>query len=169
MIARRLARALGETFAVPVGLAASLGLIDALRSLPGPALALALPLRETGHGDRASFIVVLGASALVFGLAAFVMPARRSLLTPVLRSAGVLALALVVQAVSLELVRQATLGLDAGAAVRSGGPFVCALGSLLGAVAAGRFASSDRRMPHGLKEHPVDGRSATAPRVKIGS
>ena len=169
MIARRAARVAGEILAVPVGLAASLGLIDALRSLPGPSLALALPLRETGHRDGASVIVVLGVSALVFGLAACILPARRAHRVALLRAGAVLVAALVLQAVSLQLVRQADLGLDWSGAIRSLAPYVCALGMALGSAAAARLPSSDRRSPHGRKEHPVDGPSRTESRVKIGS
>jgi len=155
--------------AVPLGLAASLGLIDAGRSLPGPSLALALPLRETGHDDRASYLVVAGACALVFGLIALALePGRRP--TPgaeLLHTAGVLACALVLQGISLQLIRQATLGLDWHAAISSPAPFVCALGALLGRRAAALAASSDRRRRPGPKERPVDGRSATPPLAKI--
>ena len=77
------------------------------------------PLRETGHDDRASLLVVAGCSAVVFGLAALALgratvhPLRGALL----RAPVVLCGALVLQAVSLELVRQATLGLDWNAAL----------------------------------------------------
>jgi hypothetical protein len=169
MTVLRAARVAAEILAVPIGLAASLGLIDALRALPGPSLALALPLRETGHRDGASVIVVLGASALVFGLAASVLPVRGPYRAALLRAGAVLVAALLLQAISLRLVRQADLGLDWSGAIRSLAPYTCALGAALGSAAAARLASSDRGSSHGRKEHPVDGPSTTELRVKIGS
>ena len=162
---------LGRVIAVPLGLAASLGLIDVLRGVPGPSLALALPLRETGHDDRASVLVVVCACALVFGLLALALePARRpSPAVALLEATGVLACALVLQAVSLQLVRQATLGLDWHAALVSPAPFACALGALAGSGAAALVASSDRWRRPGPQERPVEGRSAAPPLAKIGS
>jgi hypothetical protein len=166
---RRSLQWLAELLAVPLGLAASLGLIDALRSLPGPGLALALPLRETGHDDRASVFVVVGAAALVFALAAALAPARgRCPSAGLARSLAVLAGALVLEALSLQLVRQASVGLDWRAALGSPAPYACALGALLGNLAAIRLASSDRWRRLGPKEHPVDGRSNSHSLVKIG-
>ncbi len=82
---------LAEIFAIPLGVVVSLGLIDALRRLPGPRLALALPLRETGHADGAALLVVVCAPAVVFGLITALAPARRpSVPGALLRSAGVL-------------------------------------------------------------------------------
>ena len=128
MMLRRASRLVLEAAALAAGLVASVGLTDALRGVPGPSLALALPLRETGHDDRASLLVVVGCSALLFGLAARALggerpqPARGALV----RAAVVLAGALTLQAVSLELVRQATLGFDWEAALRSPAPYASA-------------------------------------------
>ena len=171
MTARRSLRLLLEAAAIPVGLIASIGLIDALRGLPGPSLALALPLRANGYHDRASLVVVAGASAVVFGLVALALGSarRHPLSAALLRSAAVLGTALSVQAVSLQLVRQATLGLDWSGALSSPAPFVCALGALFGSWAASSAYSSDRRVQPGPKERPVEGRSGTARAVKIGS
>ena len=171
MTARGTFRLLIEAGAIPIGLLASIGLIDALRRLPGPSLALALPLRETGHDDRASFVVVAGVSAVVFGLAGLALGSarRRPLRAALLRSAAVLGAALCLQAVSLQLVRQASLGLDWAGALRSPAPFTCALGVLLGIWAAGSVSSSDRRIRPGPKERPVEGRAGTSPAVKIGA
>jgi hypothetical protein len=168
--ARRGLRLLAEAIAIPVGLASSLGLIDALRSLPGPGLALALPLRETGHDDRASGAVVAVVFALVFGLAARTLePARdHPLRTALARSAALLVCALALQAVSLQLVRQASLGFDWSGALGSPAPFVCALGALLGIMAAGPAASSDRWRSPGPAERPVEGGSGAFPAGKIG-
>ena len=169
MSARRGLHYLAEAIAVPAGLAASLGLIDALRSLPGPGLALALPLRETGHQDRASLAVVAMVFALVFGLAALELaPApAHPLRGALVRATALLGCALVLQAVSLQLVRQASLGLDWSGALGSAAPFVCALGALLGGVAAGPLTSSDRWRRPGPKERPVEGGSGPLPIGKI--
>ena len=158
MMLRRGLRLLLEAAALAVCLPASIGLTDALRGLPGPSLALALPLRETGHDDRASLLVVVGCSALVFGLAARALGGEHRHLWR-----GALAL----QAVSLELVRQATLGLDWETALRSPAPYASAIGALLGIAAAGRVPSSDRRTRPGPKERPVEGRSSAEALVKI--
>jgi hypothetical protein len=85
------------------------------------------------------------------------------------RSAGVLACALTLQAVSLQLVRQASLGLDWSGALASPAPYVCALGAFVGSAAAGRVGSSDRRMRPGPQQRPVDGRSDAPSLAKIGS
>jgi hypothetical protein len=170
MTARRGLLWLGEAIAIPAGLASSLGLIDALRTLPGPSLALALPLRETGHDDRASIVVVALVFALVFGLAALALGARgpHAARTAVMRTAALLAGALILQAVSLQLVRQASLGLDWRGALGSPAPFVCALGALLGIAAAEWCASSDRWRRPGPQERPVDGASGALLAGKIG-
>ena len=77
--------------------------------------------------------------------------------------------ALTLQAVSLQLVRQATMGFAWGAAAGSLAPYVCACGALLGTVAAQAVASSDRWMRRGLAERPVDGPTKAPPLAKIGS
>jgi hypothetical protein len=170
MSARRALDAIGEILVVPVGLTASLGLVDTLRSLPGPALRLALPLRETGHDDRASLVVLLLVPAVVFALAAaFTRPRRRPAPAILLRAAAVLAGALLLQAASLQLVRQAGFGFDWGAALASPGPYALALGALLGDAVAARVASSDRWTRRGLQEHPVGGRSKAPLLPKIRS
>jgi len=158
-----------EVIALLACLVASTGLTDALRHVPGPSIALALPLRETGHDDRASLLVVAGCAGAVFGLAALALgrAALHPLRGALLRTPAVLCAALALQAVSLELVRQATLGLDWNAALRSPGPYVTALGALLGIATAGLLVSSDRRMRHGPNERPVEGRSSPTPVVKI--
>jgi hypothetical protein len=158
-----------EAIALVACLVASIGLTDALRHVPGPSLALALPLRETGHDDRASLLVVAGCAAVVFGLAALALgrAAVHPLRGALLRALAVLCGALVLQAVSLELVRQATLGLDWNGALGSPGPYATAVGALLGIAAARLPVSSDRRMRHGPNERPVEGRSSARPVVKI--
>jgi hypothetical protein len=168
--ARRGLHLLAEAIAIPAGLVASLGLVDALRSLPGPSLALTLPLRETGHDDRASVAVVVIVFALVFGLAGLALDAARpdSLRTALARSGALLGCALVLQAVSVQLVRQASLGFDWSGALGSPAPFVCAFGALLGIAAAGPAASSDRWRRPGPQERPVEGGSRALAAGKIG-
>jgi hypothetical protein len=158
-----------EAVALVACLVASIGLTDALRHVPGPAVALALPLRETGHDDRASLFVIAGCSALVFGLAALALArtAGRPLRAALLRLPFVLAGTLAIQALSLQLVRQASLGLDWNGALRSAGPFAMTLGAIVGIASAGLVASSDRGMRHPSNERPVEGRSGATPVVKI--
>jgi hypothetical protein len=168
---RRGLSTLARTLTIPLGVAASLGLIDALRSLPGPGLALVLPLRETGHDDRASLAVVIVVFALVFGLAAHVLdPPHERLFRPaLLRTVAVLACTLALQAVSLQLVRQASLGFDWIGALGSPAPYVCALGALFGIAAFSSEPSSDRGMRPGHEEHPVEGPPETASLMRIGT
>ncbi len=171
MSLRRTLAALGRALAIPLGVAASLGLVDALRSFPGPGIALALPLRETGHDDRASIVVAVAAFALVFGLAELVLdrPRGRPGLTLPLRALAILACALALQAMSLQLVRQATLGFDWSGALGSPAPFVCAFGALCGIAAVRAARSSDRGSRAGQDEHPVEGPSAVPPLARIGA
>jgi hypothetical protein len=169
MSVRRALGRLAEILAVPLGLVVALGLIDALRRVPGPRLALALPLRETGHADRAAVLVVICVPAVVFALVAALAPGRPSLPGTLLRAAGVYACAVTLQAISLELVRQATFGFDWHAAAASPAPAVCALGALAGLAGAGLAASSDRWRRRGLEERPVGGTAAPPPLAKIGS
>jgi hypothetical protein len=166
MKARQALRLLAEAIGAPVGLAVSLGLVDALRTLPGPGLALALPLRETGHQDQASFVVVAAVFALVFGLAALALGPPRPR-TALLRAAWLLACALTLQAVSLQLVRQASLGLDWRGAAGSAAPYVFALAALIGSASAGRRESSDRRSRAGPQEGLVEGGSPALQTGKI--
>jgi hypothetical protein len=170
MTVRRALTVLAEIVAVPLGLVVSLGLMDALRGIPGPQLALALPLRETGHADGASVLVVIGVPAVVFALAAALAPGRGpGAAGAVLRACGVLVCALALEAISLQLVRQASFGFDWHAAAGSAAPYACALGALAGTAAAALLASSDRWTGHGREERPVGGVPAAPPLVKIGS
>lgn len=170
MSAGKALRAVAGILAVPLGLIVALGLMDMLRAVPGPSLALTLPLRETGHDDGVSVFVAVGVSALVFAIVSGLADGRRQApATALARALAVLACALTLQAVSLQLVRQATMGFAWGAAAGSAGPYVCALGALLGAVAAQTVASSDRWRRRGLAERPVDGPTKAPPLAKIGS
>jgi hypothetical protein len=170
MTPRRALAVLAEIVAIPLGVVVSLGLMDAFRQLPGPRLALALPLRETGHADGVSILVVVCAPAAVFALGVALAPARRpSAPAALLRALGVLACALVLQALSLQLVRQASSGFDWRAAAASSPPYVCALAALGGTLLASAAASSDRWRRAGLEERPVGGGPAAPPLAKIGS
>jgi hypothetical protein len=170
MSARRALQELAGILAIPLGLVVALGLIDALRWVPGPDIALALPLRETGHADGAAILVVICVPAAVFALIVALAPRHRpSAIAAVLRSAGVYACALALQAISLQLVRQASFGFDWGAAAGSAAPAVCALGALAGTAGACLAASSDRWRRRGLEERPVGGTPAAPPLAKIGS
>jgi hypothetical protein len=170
VIARRVLAVLVQIVAVPLGLIVALGLTDALRGLPGPRLALALPLRETGHADRASALLVACAPALVFALIALACGRRPSPAGGLLRALGVLACALTLQAISIQLVRQASFGFDWNAAAASYPPYVDALGALGGALlASGVAAPFDRWRRHGLEERPVGGIPAAPPLEKIGA
>ena len=75
-----------------------------------------MPLRETGHGDRVSILVVVAVPVVVFALAALLVDAspRHPRRTALWRAAGVLACALALQAASLQLVLQASTGFDSG-------------------------------------------------------
>jgi hypothetical protein len=110
--------------------------------------------------------VIAGVFALVFGLAGALEPPRAR--TALLRSAWLLVCALAVQAVSLQLIRQASFGLDWRGAAGSAAPYVCALAALIGSAAGGRAASSDRRSLTGPQEGPVEGPSQALPAGKIG-
>ena len=169
MTLRRGLAALGRAVAIPLGVAAAIGLIDALRSLPGPSVALALPLRETGHDDRASLVLVVVVFALVFGLiaAAFGPPGRRPWRTALPQALAVLACGVALQSVSLQLVRQASFGFDWMGALGSPAPYACAFGALCGIAVARAVPSSDRRMPPVDDEHPVDNTSKAPPLARI--
>ncbi|HEY3613157.1 MAG TPA: hypothetical protein VGK92_05600 [Gaiellales bacterium] len=170
MTPRRALAVLAELVAIPLGLAVSLGLMDALRHVPGPQLALALPLRETGHADGVSALVVAAVPAAVFALGAALAPGHRpSPPAALLRALGVLAWALALQAISLQLVRQAAFGFAWRAAATSAPPYACALAALGGTALAALAASSDRWRRHGTEEPPVGRAAAPAPLAKIGS
>ena len=171
MTARRVARAVAGMLAVPLGLIVTLGLMDMLRAVPGPSLALALPLRETGHDDGVSVFVVAGVSALVFAL---VSGSRRR--PPQGAGDGARALAAACSPARSRCRRSRSsscarrrMGFAWGAAAASPSPYVCALGALIGTAAAQTVASSDRWRRRGLQERPVDGPTKAPPLAKIGS
>jgi hypothetical protein len=133
--------------AYAAGVLLAVGWLDVLRPGVGPLVPLALPLREAGHADGVGLVtvVVVGLSlALLGGL--LVRP-RRPLVAAAARALAVLASALAVAALSIELVRQASLGFDWRAAFASAGPWLlaaCTFAGTLGAWLAARSLSRER-------------------------
>ena len=117
-----------------LGVLASAGLLDLLRGVPGPAVPLALPLREPGGADGASVLVVCLVPLALATLAAIVAPPARPYLGALGRAALVLVAAVIVQAISLELVAQAVLGLALTPAVDSAPPWIMAGATLIGSL-----------------------------------
>jgi hypothetical protein len=106
--------------------AAAYGWQDHVRTLPGPRIALALPLQEPGHHASASILGVVAVWLAAFAIATAIAPPRR-LPRPagaLLRGGATFALMIVVQAMSLQLVRQATLGFAWHAALTSATPYI---------------------------------------------
>jgi hypothetical protein len=120
----------------PAVLAAAYGAMDGLRGMPGPVLPLALALREAGHSDGLgvpAFVVVwVCAGALV---ALWQNVPRRMLAVAAGLGFAALAASLIVQAVSLRVVRQARFGFDWAAALASPSPWVTGSCVTLGAYA----------------------------------
>lgn len=161
---RRLARAVLLALAWGVAVLAALGLVARFRAVPGPRVGLSLPLQEAGHLDGASLIVIAISTLAVFGLLALLIrtPRDRILTDAAARSMLVLAWSLTIQAISLQLTRQASLGLDWAGAFRSPTPWIFATSAYLATAAAG-VASSDRWMRPRPAERLVEG-SATQER-----
>ena len=134
----RVGTATRHALVVPIMLA-SYGLIDLLRSVPGPPIKLVLPLRETGHADSVSLYVLVGVWLTAFAVAAFVAPTQRS--WPWLAGGRTL-LSLVVlipaQALMVELVRQGSIGFDWAAAARSPSVGIAAVCALVATAACSR-------------------------------
>jgi hypothetical protein len=106
--------------------AAAYGWQDRVRTLPGPRVALALPLEEPGHHASASILGVTAIWLAAFAIATVIAPPRRlpRLAGALLRGVVTFALMIVVQGVSLELVRQATLGFAWQAALAGATPYI---------------------------------------------
>jgi hypothetical protein len=121
---------------IPCVLAGS-GLVDLVRGAPGPRVALTLPLRETGHADGVSFAALIIVWLLVFGLAAMLAPRTRLRVSTLagIRAGLTVAMLVGVQAISLQLVRQATFGFQWAAALRSPSVYIAAVCALLATVA----------------------------------
>jgi hypothetical protein len=110
---------------VPI-LAAAYGWQDLLGGLPGPRVALALPLREPSHQAAVPLVGLVAVWFAAFAIAALAVPVRRlprplaALLRGVVTFASVAAL----QALSLQLVRQAAMGFEWHAALTTATPFI---------------------------------------------
>lgn len=130
----------------PAVLAAAYGAMDGLRGMPGPVLSLALALREAGHSDGLgvpAFVVVwVDAGALV---ALWQNVPRRMLAVASGLGLSALAASLIVQAVSLRMVRQARFGFDWPAALASPPPWVTGACVTLGAYAVWTLRARTRQ------------------------
>jgi hypothetical protein len=129
---------------VPI-LAAAYGWQDLLRGLPGPRVDLVLPLREPSHQDAVPMIGLVAVWFAAFALAAYVVPVRvlPRTLAALLRGVLTFGLILALQALSLQLVRQATTGFAWHEA------FATALPLIAGVCAAvATFVATPRRRAH---------------------
>ncbi len=118
--------------------AAAYGWQDRLRGLPGPRLSLVLPLRDAGHQSAVPLVGMAVLWLLAFAAAARLARPRRVLLSAGVRAALAFAAVLVLQAVSLQLVRQATVGFQWQAAAATAAPWLVAACAVVATVAAGR-------------------------------
>jgi hypothetical protein len=129
---------------VPI-FAAAYGWQDRLRGVPGPRVALALPLREPSHQAAAPLIGLIAIWLAAFAIAALVVPVRvlpRSL-AALLRGVVTFASIVALQALSIELVRQAAVGFAWHAALTTALPFIAGIC----AAVATLVASPPRRGP----------------------
>jgi hypothetical protein len=151
-----------------IGVVAALGLILQLRALPGPSVAMALPLQSTSGRDSASLMAIVASTFVLFGLAAFALPVPRVrfLIHALVRSILVAAWALAIQAVSLQLTNQAAVGFDWGAAASSTTPWLFGASAFL-ASAGMSLASPNRRSANGPTAQFVDGSVARAHRESL--
>jgi hypothetical protein len=127
--------------------AAAYGWQDHLRTLPGPRVAFALPLQEPGHHASASILGVIAVWLAAFAIAAAIAPPRR-LPRPagaLLRGIVTFALMIAVQAMSLELVRQATLGFAWHAALTSATPYIAGTCAVISTLAFTRRTATESR------------------------
>jgi hypothetical protein len=152
-----------------VGVIAAVGLIARFRTLPGPSVGLALPLQATGHLDGASLSAIVAAAVLLFGLAALVVriPPGRVAIDAAVRSILVAAWSLTLEAMSLQLTSQASLGFDWGGAVSSPTPWLFATSALLATAGIGAM-SSNRSRRAGLTPR-VDGCAAQTRAASVTS
>jgi hypothetical protein len=110
---------------VPI-FAAAYGWQDRVRGLPGPRVALALPLREPSHQAAAPLVGLIAIWLAAFAIAALVVPVRvlprsaAALLRGVVTFASIVAL----EGLSIQLVRQAAMGFAWHAALTTATPFV---------------------------------------------
>jgi hypothetical protein len=110
---------------VPI-FAAAYGWQDRLRGVPGPRVALALPLREPSHQAAAPLVGLIAIWLAAFAIAALVVPVRvlpRSL-AALLRGVVTFTSIVALQALSIELVRQAAVGFAWHAALTTATPLI---------------------------------------------
>ena len=114
-------------------LVAAYGWQDMLLRLPGPKLPLAMPLRETGGQADVPVIGFFAVWVISAALVTRIAPPRRldPFVSGIIRGALTFAVLLPIQALSIQLVRQAETGFDWTAALRSPGPWLSALCLLL--------------------------------------
>jgi hypothetical protein len=128
---------------LPLAVLVAQGLTDLARHLPGPPrVPLALPLRETGHQDAVGLVWLLAVWLAVFALVGRLSPPERlpAVVVALLRGLLATAAAIALQAASLELVRQAVLGLDWRGALTSAPPWIAGACAAAGAYAGARAA-----------------------------
>ena len=181
MVAKRFTRHLRTITSWAITLpfiVAGYGLLDLCRGAPGAPIALALPLRETGHADGVSWLALIAVWLLTFALASLVSPATRSRAVTLacLRAGLTLAILMVVQAVSVQLVRQATFGFDWATAASSPSVYIAAACAFVATLAFARVQaprtvplSSDRRGKRGDANGPSDGQRANVARATIST
>jgi hypothetical protein len=110
---------------VPI-FAAAYGWQDRVRGLPGPRVALALPLREPSHQAAAPLVGLIAIWLAAFAIAALVVPVRvlprsaAALLRGVVTFASIVAL----EGLSIQLVRQGAMGFAWHAALTTATPFI---------------------------------------------
>jgi hypothetical protein len=120
-----LAASLRRVLVLPIA-AAAYGWQTHVRTLPGPRISLALPLQEPSHHASVSLPGLVVVWLAAFAIAGVVAPARR-LPRPAaaaIRGLATFGVMVVVQAVSLQLVREATLGFAWHAALIGAGPAI---------------------------------------------
>jgi hypothetical protein len=107
-------------------LAAAYGWQDRVRGVPGPRVQLVLPLQEPSHQASVSLLGLVAVWLAAFAIAAMLAPARRLPLRiiSVVRGCMTFLLVLLVQAVSIELVREAAFGFAWHAALSGATPYV---------------------------------------------
>jgi hypothetical protein len=157
---RHLLRALST----PLVALACLGWLELFRTAPGPRLALVLPLREAGHADGVSVLLLLAVGLAGFAALAFVLPPTGSpLLGAGLRALGAAAVVLVAQAASLELVRQAVIGFQWWAAVRTPLPWLFAACAGLATILVAQARPAPARRERAPRSEPGHDAPAPAP------
>jgi hypothetical protein len=98
---------------VPAAVAAIVaaeGWLYLVRATPGPRVPLALPLEEAGGGDGVSAVAFVAVWSLAALAVCALVGIRRGWLAPVVAAIAVTGGVLVLHAMSLQLVQQATIG-----------------------------------------------------------